>query len=176
MISMSIVFVISQIFSGLAFVMLVLSFYQKKKSNMLAFQVADSLFDGIHFCLLGAFSGGIINFVGMIRSIIFLEKEKHIWLNNVMIYISFILIYMLICIFTYDGIISLLPTIGVIIFASALWFGTPKTIRFMGVIASIFWLSYDICVRSYVEITTEIILLISTIGSILKLDIIKKES
>lgn len=173
---MSIVFVISQIFSGLAFVMLVLSFYQKKKSNMLAFQVADSLFDGIHFCLLGAFSGGIINFVGMIRSIIFLEKEKHTWLNNVMIYISFILIYMLICIFTYDGIISLLPTIGVIIFASALWFGTPKTIRFMGVIASIFWLSYDICVRSYVEITTEIILLISTIGSMLKLDIIKKES
>ena len=93
-----------------------------------------------------------------------------------MIYISFIFLYILICIFTYDGIISLFPTIGVIIFASALWFGTPKTIIFMQVIASVFWLSYDICVRSYVEITTEIILLISTISSILKLDIIKKES
>ena len=171
---MSITFIISQVFSALAFAMLVISFYNKKKSKMLAFQVADSLFDGIHFCLLGAFSGGIINFVGMLRSIVFLKKEKHSWLNSIYVFLLFIVLYILICLITYDGIISLLPTIGVIIFASALWFGTPKTIRFMGVIASVFWLSYDICVRSYVEITTEIILLISTMISMLKLDILKK--
>ena len=57
---MSITFIISQVFSALAFAMLVISFYNKKKSKMLAFQVADSLFDGIHFCLLGAFSIEII--------------------------------------------------------------------------------------------------------------------
>lgn len=165
-------FIISQIFSGIAFVLLVISFWQKKKAKMFAFQVADSVFDGIHFCLLGGWSGGIVNFIGIVRSLVFMAKEKYKKLNNIFIYLLFVTVYCLVCYFTWNGWMSILPTLGVLVFTTALWFGNPKMVRIFGLVASCFWLSYDVCVMSYVEITTESILMLSTIISIIKLDII----
>ena len=169
-------FILSQIFSGIAFILLVVSFWQKKKARMFAFQVADSIFDGVHFCLLGGWSGGIVNFIGIVRSLVFMAKEKYKKLNNIFIYIFFIIIYCVVCYFTWNGWISLLPTFGVLVFTTVLWFGNTKLIRIFSLVASCFWLSYDVCVMSYVEMSMESILMLSTIISIIKLDIIEPRS
>ena len=76
------------------------SYQQKQQRFIIALQLVGSLLFTVHFFMLGAYMGGLLNAVGMIRAIVFLYKDKlksehFLWL------VGFILVYILSYVLTF---------------------------------------------------------------------------
>lgn len=144
--------------------------------QLLLFGVFESLLYGIQYILLGAYTGAIINFIGSARSGSYMLKNKNKVLSMYLLPVIFCFIYIMNGIFTWDGWLSLLPTIASIIYCLAIWQDNVKVIRKISLIFQILWLIYALAVGAYVAVITEIVLIISTIIAIIKLDIIPKNN
>lgn len=167
-------FIAAQIFGLLGATALLLSNWQKSKNKVLSLLIIDSICYFIQYILLGAFSGAFSNIIGLIRTIIFKYKEKYKILDNKLILCIIILIYIIIAILTYDGLISILPVVAAIIYTISLWQDNLRIIRIGTLIMIVAYFIYNIVVRAYIGAIVEGILLISSILAIIKYDVIKK--
>lgn len=114
------IFYLAQIFAILSFIALLTSYWQTKRSKILFYQILDSLFDVIQYFLLGGYTGSFTNLVGALRAYMF-GKEYH---SNYILYV-FLLLYMMIGIVTYNGLLSLLPTMAALFYTVIVWKGNP---------------------------------------------------
>ena len=111
--------------------------------------------------------------VGFIRTILFKNKEK--FSNNKIILLSVIFLYLIINIFTYDGVSSLIPAFASIIYALALWQNDTSKIRIGTSIMLFMWFVYNLIVGAYVTACSELILFISSLIAIIKIDLFNKK-
>lgn len=161
----------------------ILSYQQKTRGRVIAFQLFGGGLFCINFFLLGAISGSLLNAVAVIRAIVFLNKEKlradhPAWLAG------FTAVYLL-CYglaFTVFGteatmrnlILEALPVIGMIATTISFRMTDAKAIRRYGLISSPSWLIYNIANFSIGAIVCEVLSLGSIILGILRLDRKKK--
>jgi hypothetical protein len=68
--------IIAQIVSILGMLMSVLSYQQKGKARILFFQLLGSALFVVHFFMINALSGAILNFVAIVRALIFIYEDK----------------------------------------------------------------------------------------------------
>lgn len=170
------VYWIAQGFGILGLLVMVISLFQKNKDRMLGYVVFNGIFFGIEYLLLGAYSGMFSNFFGIFRTYISKEKEKHKNLNKWHILLFFIIGYAIIGFISFDGkIVSLLPIIAEIIYVIALWQKDVKKIRIGTLLMVILWLIYDIFVKAYPSMITDLIVMSSTIVAIVIKDILKRK-
>lgn len=127
----------------------------------------------IHYALMGSPTGAVINFVGMFRSWSFMYKGKNKFTSGIYLPAIFLTIYIINGIVTWEGIITLVPTIASVIFCLVIWQHNTKNIRRFGLVVQTLWFFYALYLGSYVVMITEFILLISTTLAIIRLDIIK---
>ena len=92
----------------------------------------------------------------------------------IIILIFFEAIIILNCIFTWNGPISLLPTIASIIRTYSLWQTKMKLVRMSGITTGLFYGIYYIYYQSWFMVIGEIILLICSIYLVFKNDICKQ--
>lgn len=170
------VYWIAQGFGILGLLVMVISLFQKNKDRMLGYVVLNGIFFGTEYLLLGAYSGMFSNFFGIFRTYISKEKEKHKNLNKWYILLFFIIGYAIIGFISFDGkIVSLLPIIAEIIYVIALWQKDVKKIRIGTLLMVILWLIYDIFVKAYPSMITDLIVMSSTIVAIVIKDILKRK-
>lgn len=162
-------FIIAQIFGLVALIILVISFQKNKKERLLKLQMFSSLLYAIQYIFLKAYTGFFMNIICMIRNLIFNKfKNKRPPLYCLVIIIAL----MISCsIFTFNGIISILPTIAVSIYSIALWIGNMKIIRVVEIISCILFIIYDIKVLAILGLIATIIEMISAIIALYKFDI-----
>ena len=92
------------------------------------------------------------------------------------ILLFFIIGYAIIGFISFDGkIVSLLPIIAEIIYVIALWQKDVKKIRIGTLLMVILWLIYDIFVKAYPSMITDLIVMSSTIVAIVIKDILKRK-
>ena len=53
-----------------------LSFQQKKRKGIIGVQIGAAVLFIIHYILLGAYTGAALNFIGLLRSIVFINNDK----------------------------------------------------------------------------------------------------
>ena len=150
-----------------AWVILILSYWQKKKISLLIMQIIANILYAIHFYLLDGLAGTLCNLAGVIILILLYIKEK----RNKQMYILIPIIISLfipIVIYSYNGLYSLLPVAASIIPLTSNWVNNMKVIKIGGIVGSICWLIYGIYTGSYASMITEVIFIISTILSIKK--------
>ena len=88
----------------------------------------------------------------------------------------FIIGYTIIGFISFDGkIISVLPIIAEIIYVVTLWQKDVKKIRLGTLLMVILWLIYDIFVKAYPSMITDLIVMFSTIVAIIIKDILKRK-
>ena len=161
----------------------ILSYQQKTRSRVIAFQLFGGFLFCINFFLLGAISGSLLNAVAVIRAIVFLNKEKlradhPVWLAG------FVAVYLL-CYgltFTVFGteattrnlILEALPVIGMTATTISFRLSDAKDIRRFGLISSPSWLVYNIVSFSVGAIICEVLSLGSIFIGMLRLDRSKK--
>ena len=157
--------IIAQIFAFCSSLCLLISFWQRKRKNILNLQILDSSFDIIQYILLNAYTGCLISFLGALRAFVFKRT------NNKLFLISFIILYISASIITFSGYISLLPLIASIMYTAVVWNKKEKNIRFFSIFVFLLWMIYDIIVKAYVSSITDIVLIISNIVAFYKIDI-----
>ena len=102
-------------------------------------------------------------------------KIKKKWASKIFWLYNFIVLFWVTGFLSWEGYISLLPTVGMTIISFALWNKNEKKVRKLSLFARPFWFTYVLISKSYAGIITEILLLISIIIGIIRYDIIKKK-
>ena len=163
------------ILSILAFIALILSICIKDRKKSLGVQSLNCLFEAMYSFTINAFTGAFLSIINFIRTYIFMQSEKIKRNIYVFILIMFESIIVLNCIYTWNGIISLLPTIGSIIRTYCLWQSNMKLVRISGITTGILYGLYYSYYQSWFIVAGDIILLITSIISIYKYDIKKED-
>lgn len=138
-------------------------------------QSLNCLFEAMYSFTINAFTGAFLSIINFIRTFIFMQNVKIKRNIYVFILIMFESIIVLNCIYTWNGIISLLPTIGSIIRTYCLWQSNMKLVRISGITTGILYGLYYLYYQSWFIVAGDIILLITSIISIYKYDIKKED-
>lgn len=167
--------IIGHIIGFVAMTIIVISYQQKTHKNILLFQMVSGLLFTVHFLLLGAYTGAIMNLLGALRSLVYSNRGKK-FTSTIVWPILFTIGFAVSGILTWDGWISIVPLIAMIMSSIVLWIENPKINRALSIPTSACWLIYNIKIPepSYAGIATEIFVLSSIIIGIIRLDIKKK--
>ena len=159
------------IFSILAFLALVISICIKERKKSLCVQSLNCFFEAVYDFIISAYTGAVLSIINFIRTFIFINKNK----INKRIYL-FILIFfegiiIVNCLLTWNGLISLLPTIGSIIRTYCLWQSNMRLVRISGITTGIFYGIYYIFYQSWFMVLGDLILLVVGIYAVYKNDL-----
>ena len=167
--------IIAQIISFIALVYTCIAIQQNKKARVLIYQIIANILYFLQYFFLDALSGSFISFLGLIRYIVYYQYEKHNKKKSPLVLFIFSTISIIIGIFTYNGIISLIPPITALMYTYATWQNNLKRFRIIAVIVPICWFVYNFFVGAYVGMIATTIEFASAVIAIYRLDIRKKE-
>ena len=175
--------IIAQILGIIGMLMSVLSYQQKGKARILTFQLLGSVLFVVNFFLLGAFSGAILNFVAIVRALIFIYEDK-VRADHPAWTIGLTVVYVLsyVSVFTIFGkepsainlIVEILPVIAMTVTTIAFRHKEDKILRRVAFISSPLWLAYNFIFFSLGGIIGETLNLSSAIIGTIRLDRKKK--
>ncbi len=172
----------AQILSIAGLACVVGSYQQKKKSALIAVQATGGALFAIHYLILGAYAGFLLNTIAVLRGLVFYKERSakacKIWVG----------IFIALCLAAYvltfavfgtpatvtNLILELLPTIGMIVLTISFNMTHAGQIRIMGFVNSTCWIIYNIAHVSIGGIGCEILCFASIIIGILRYDIKKK--
>lgn len=167
--------VIIQGIGYLALLFVILSFQKNKRVNILLLMLAGLMLFVIHYSLLNAWTGALMNLIEAGVVFVAYKKETNSWAKQKFWPYVFILLYILAGVFTAKSIVDFLPTIAQIFGAVAVWQTNPKTIRFIMLVPRPLWFIYNFTVGSYAGITAEILISVSILIGILRFDILRQK-
>lgn len=159
------------IFSVLAFIAVIVSICIKDRKKSLCVQSINCICEAIYDFIISAFTGALLSIINFIRTCLFINKDKFSKKIYVLILIIFESLIVINCIFTWNGLISLLPTIGSMIRAYCLWQSNMKYVRISGITTGILYGSYYIYYEGWFMVLGYLILLITGICTVYNNDI-----
>lgn len=159
------------IFSILAVLTLVISICIKERKKSLFVQSLSCLLEAVYDFIISAYTAAMLSLINFIRTFIFINKNKFGKIIYRFILFFFEGIIVVNCIFTWNGAISFLPTIGSIIRTYCLWQSNMKLVRISGITTGLFYGLYYIYYQSWFMVLGELILLLVGIYSVLKNDV-----
>lgn len=138
--------------------------YQQKtrKGTILGKMAADIFWSG-HYFFLGAYTGIIPNAMGILREIIFLNREKKKWANSPLWPVFFVAASWAIGARSFHAWYNVLPLVASLFATIGLWNKNPRVTKALCFPASSCFLLYDVFVHSYIGILNESVGLISII-------------
>ena len=163
------------IFSVLAFLFLVISLCIKDRKKSLVVQSLNCLCEALYNFVISAYTGAILGLINFIRSFIYISKDKINKVIYIVILIFFESIIIINCVMTWQGFISIFPTIGSFIRTYCLWQSNMKLIRLSGIPTGVFYGIYYLYYQSFFMVLGDIILIITGIYTIWVNDIRKKK-
>ena len=158
-------FIAAQIIGFIGTGLLVFSYQFKESKKLFIVQMFSNIAYILHFFMLGAFSGSINIAIALVRNFVLINSGKG-WARNKYWLWLFISLHIMVTIFTYQDMFSLLPCIGMVAITIASWTRNGKKIRMTNIfVNSPSWLIYDIYTVSYSGIVCEVLTLLSVIIS-----------
>lgn len=159
----------AQILGFIALGMAIISFQSNSRKRILLFQlIAGSIFT-VHFFLLGAYTGSVLNLLGVLRSAVFYNKGRK-WADSVLWLAAFFIASAAICVFTWAGPATLLPSLAMMLTTVAFYVSNTTLIRALNLPSSPMWMIYNILNRSYAGVLTECFVMTSIIVAMIRFD------
>lgn len=149
----------------------ILSIQLKTRKRILIMQLTAGLMWVLHYYLLGAYTAVLTNSIGIFRSTISYFNDRKWAKSNLWLYLI-ITLSILSSIVTWDGPISLLPSISLICTATGLWIHNLTITRILFTVQSPCLFVYDIATGSWGCAIIEAVAFVSFILALLRLDII----
>ena len=161
--------IIPQIVGLLAVAAFLFSYQQKKRRNIILFNVISRLLYILQYVLLGAFSGAVLDVMGAISSIIAAKKDvplikKHTKVIVVVLDILIVAAGLLL----YKDVFSLLPIAGVLLHTTAFWINDEKVIRRVSLLGSPFWFVYNFYSKAYFSSLGDALSMVSIVIAMIK--------
>lgn len=163
---MKIIFIFAQAFGVIAWLLMVISYYQKSKNKILFVQLLAIIFYCLNYIFLGAYVGMIVIVFELIRDFAFYKSDK-----DKLVFLFTIPVYILLALLNLDKPIELIP-----IAASLLeGFTFTKNKKFIvsgALLVYVMWIIYDLKVFSYTGAITDAIIVFSNLMILVKYFII----
>lgn len=157
-----------QFIGAIGYTLLGISYFKKKKDQILYMQIISYIFFTIHYYLLNGITGAICNFVGLFALVVIYLIDKYKLFFKLHISMFFVALLLIINIATFQNIFSIFPMIASIVVILSFLVDDEDVIRKMGVLAAVCWLLYAIVYKSYIAIIFEILTLIDVIVALIK--------
>ena len=151
---------IAQIFGWASTFCSVITYIFRSRRAILSAKVSADLTSVIHYFLLGAFTGGLMCAINVVRDILYYHRDSKIT-SHILCPITFIALNLLSCAFSWLGWVSLLPAVGSSIGVIGLRMRNPVHIRIIMVFAIALWLIYGILIGSVPTVISNTFTLIS---------------
>lgn len=149
-----------------------LQFNDRKKIVLL--QIGCGLMWAAHYYFLGAYTGVLINMVGMVRAILSYFNDRP-WAKEKGVYSLILGLVALSVALSWDGFVSILPAASMVCTTTALWIHNMKRTRLLFLVSSPCLLAYDILTGSWGCAIIETVAFFSFIVSILRFDVFGKK-
>lgn len=171
--------IISQAVGIVAMIFTVISFQQKNKKTVISLQLVGTALFSINYFMLGATVGCIVNALGVLRAIVYLDRkrfgsDKPFWL--IFFIVGFIASYVLtFTVFAKEftltnALLEALPIIAMILFTVGYHLESAKMIRRFALFCSPLWLTYNIANLALGATLCEVISLCSIIIGMIRHD------
>lgn len=162
---------------GIFGVALYISSYQfKNRKVIVAMYSAANILYVLQYIFLGAYSGMAMDSLAFISSLFARKMDKpFIRKYHKLIIIALDLCMVVAGMLLYKNIFSLFSIVAVIVETSALWCTSESKIRKITLVASPFWLTYNLAFSAIGSAVGNIINIVSLSVAILRYDILKKK-
>lgn len=157
-----------------ALLFVLLSFQKSKRIHILLLMLVGLILFVIHYSLLHAWTGALMNLVEAGVVFVSYKKETQAWAKKKIWLYIFILAYIISGAFTTKSFVDFLPVVAQIFGALAVWQTNPRAIRFLMLIPRPLWFTYNFVVGSYAGMTGELLILASVLIGIVRFDILGK--
>ncbi|MBR3696853.1 MAG: YgjV family protein [Clostridia bacterium] len=165
----SFVYIISQIFTIIMYILLGITYQVKSRKKILILSILSNTFQGIAYILLKANSGFLMCILAIVRdvtTIIINIKIKDNKIKKRANLCTIILCYIAIiisAIFTYEGLFSMFSIIATMLYTYSIWQQNKKVYAILGTPIGICWIIYNIYVKSIFGVILEASILLSSI-------------
>ena len=165
----------AQIVGAFGILFSLLSFQFAKRKYILLSQMTASLLFSLQLFMVGAITGGCLDMISFVRSLIFLNNQKK-WASSKLWLAGFILVMIVTGILTWENGWSILPIIGSILSTVALWMKEGKHIRMLSLLVGPCWLVYNIINGAYTGAFNELLAMTSIVIGLIRHDRTGKET
>ena len=166
---------IGQIFGCIAVILGFINYQTKSSKTILIINMITCGVFCVHYLLIGAISGFALNSIGMIRNIVYTNRDKKIFASPLWPYV-FALIMLIAGMITWQDWRSVLMIIGLLVNSLGLSLKKAQHIRYTLMISCPLVLAYDILVHSYGGIVYESMAIISALIGIFRYRNAKQEA
>lgn len=160
----------AQIVGAAGIVFSLLSFQFAKRKHIMLFQMLASLLFSTQLFMVGAITGGCLDLISFVRTLIFSNKEKK-WAKSKIWLFGFIALMIITGVFTWKDGWSILPIIGSILSTIALWMTKEKHIRLISLAVGPCWLVYNLVTGAYTGALNEVFAMTSIVIGFVRNDI-----
>lgn len=161
-------YIVSQFFALASLGFDLLAAQQKKKSMLLNMDTVAAFCSTMHYAFLGAWPGMLSKIVTTVRNAIAAGRAAHKRKNSKLLPLLFAAIYIIIGIFTFESVFSILPIIVPCVYAIVIYCCDAKAIRYAIVLLGIVWVVYDIYVSSIMGVVAQTIIILNGIIAIFR--------
>lgn len=159
---------LAQAVGMVATIISILSFQCKDNRKLFLIQIASSSIFAVHYLLLGAYTGLLLNLAGVVR-LIFLYNGQKKWARHTASMVGVTLLMALCGVVTWNGWLSLLPTAATALGTPFYWSQNGKTLRWAQLcFISPCWLIYNIAQFSIPGVITEVLAILSVVISLIR--------
>ena len=144
-----------------------LSYQQKTRGKIIAFNLTSRILYILQYVMLGALAGAVLDILGAVSSVLAKKKDskfikKHFWLVFIAMDLTIVAAGVVTMVLTKDyfGVFSI---IGVLLHTSAFWMNDERKIRLVSFAGSPFWFVYNFASKAYGSAIGDLL----TTGSIL---------
>lgn len=164
------IFITAQIFGIFAILFWGLSIQNKKKEDILVFQIYASLCYAVQFFLLGGYTAFLVDIIAVLRLYAFYKEEKKYGsIDKKWLYI-FLILTLASGIFTYDGLISIIPILIGLFYTVSTWVKNTKYLRIFYIVCAVLWTFYNFTYGALTAVIGNILEIISGIISMIRFD------
>ena len=161
--------ILAQVVGVFGLVFALSSFQLKKRKHIMLFQMLASMMFSAQFFMLGAFTGGCMDLISFVRTLIFSNNNKK-WASSKWWLVGFIVVMIVTGIMTWQDGWSIFAILGSILSTVALWMKKEKHIRMVSLTVGPCWIVYGIVTGAYTSVLNEVLALASIVIGMLRHD------
>ena len=168
-------YLVGQIFGLVAVVLGFISFQMKDAKKLLFIQCGVSTAFCVHFFLIGANTGFILNLACILRNVAYYNKDKK-FLSSIAVPIAFSALMGVLGAFSWDGWYSVFFIVSLVVNTFCMSFRDPDHIRLSILFTSPLALTYDAFASSYGGMIYESFVIVSSAIGLIRTAINKKRA
>ena len=152
----------------ISIVVLFLSYQMKTRGKILTTYIGAATGWMLYFILQGDLTSAILNVIGIIRSVIFMQREKHAWAKSIF-WLFFFIAVMVTCVaLTFTDWKDLFPLIGTILGTISFFVLSETLLRLLNVGTYCMWMCNSIFKGFVVAMVSDGFALLSCIISLIR--------